>query len=114
MRIEDYRFGRIMIDGEAYSSDVIVSPEGVDASWWRKKGHELCCDDLEPVLASSPEVLVIGTGAYGLVKVLPEARRLMEENSDQVHVLPTTEACNRFNELARTGRRVVAALHLTC
>ena len=47
-------------------------------------------------------------------KVLPEARELMQKACDQVHVLPTTEGWKTFNELARTGRRVVAALHLTC
>ena len=115
MKIESYRFGSITIGNETYTSDVIVSPEEVNASWWRVRGHEVCCEDLEPVLAVKPQVLVIGTGASGVMKVLPEAEALLRERCAQVHVLPTTRAWKRYNELAENeGRRVVAALHLTC
>ena len=114
MRIEEYHFGSITVEGETCSSDVIISPEGVNASWWRQRGHELCCEDLEPVWEARPEVLVIGTGSSGLMKVLPEADALMRKRCSEVHVLRTPQAWKRFNELAETGRRVVAALHLTC
>ncbi len=115
MKIESYNFGRITVDGKLYTSDVIVSPDGVDDTWWRQKGHELAPGDLEPVWKANPEVLVIGTGAYGVMKVQPETDRLMRQRCAEVHVLPTTEAWRRYNELAARGdRRVVAALHLTC
>ena len=115
MSIDSYRFGRITVDGRDYTSDLIISPDGVDDSWWRQKGHEVSCEDLEPVWKANPEVLIIGTGAYGVMKVLPEADRLMRERCAEVHVLPTTQAWKRYNELAAQGdRRVVAALHLTC
>ena len=46
MNIEDYRFGRVVIDGRAYTSDVIVFPDRVKDNWWRNEGHELCPADL--------------------------------------------------------------------
>jgi len=115
MKIEEYQFGSITIDGQSYTSDVIISPDGVDATWWRERGHELSVKDLEPVLAAKPDILIIGTGESGCVKVLPEAAELMRRRCAQVHVLKTAQACRRFNELvAGESRRVVAALHLTC
>ena len=114
MKIEDYHFGSIAIDGEVFTSDVIISPEGVDPTWWRERGHELSVRDLEPVLAAKPEILIIGTGESGMMVVLPEANELMRKRCAQVHVLTTTRAWKRFNELAKEKRRVVAALHLTC
>jgi hypothetical protein len=115
VRIESYEFGSITVDGETYTSDVIISPEGVNTSWWRVKGHELCCADLEPIWQAKPDILIIGTGAYGVMRVLPEADELMRKRCAQVHVLPTTEAWERFNELSQQEKgRVVAALHLTC
>jgi hypothetical protein len=33
MIIEAYRFGRIDIDGHAYTSDVIITPERVVDTW---------------------------------------------------------------------------------
>ena len=67
--IDDYSFGRTQIDGQTYTSDVIVFPDRVDGSWWRKDGHSLCMDDLADVVAAKPKVLVVGTGAYGAMKV---------------------------------------------
>ena len=46
-QIESYDFGRIVIDGEIYIADVIVTPDGVKADWWRKMGHSLCQEDWE-------------------------------------------------------------------
>jgi len=115
MKIEEYQFGRIKVQGKVYTADVIIFPEGVNDSWWREKGHELSCQDLEAVWQARPEILVIGTGAYGAMKVLPEAHELMRKRCAQVHVLPTTQAWTRYNELlAGAEGRVVAALHLTC
>jgi len=115
VRIDGYQFGKITIGGKAYTSDLLIMPSGVKTDWWRVKGHELCVADLEPVWKAEPDVLIIGTGAYGVMKVLPEADSLMRQRCTEVHVLPTHEACRRFNELAQQqGRRVVAALHLTC
>lgn len=115
MSIEHYEFGRITIDGQTYTDDVIITPDGVDDSWWREKGHELCCADLEPVWKARPDILLIGTGARGVMKVLPEAHKEMDRKCAQVHVLQTDVAVERYNQLARKeSRRVVAALHLTC
>ena len=44
-RIDSCRFGGITIDGEVYTRDVIIRPEGVTANWWRKDGHGLCPED---------------------------------------------------------------------
>jgi len=32
MKIDSYSFGRIVIDGQVYTSDVIIYPDRVDAS----------------------------------------------------------------------------------
>ena len=115
MRIEHYQFGTITVDGKSYTSDLIISPGKVDASWWREQGHSVSRKDLEPVLAAEPQVVVIGTGAYGLMKVSPQASELLRERGVEAHVLPTDQAVGRYNELTEAGRqRVVAALHLTC
>ncbi|KPK65852.1 MAG: hypothetical protein AMK73_01800 [Planctomycetes bacterium SM23_32] len=114
MSIEHYAFGMITIDGQTCRSDVIIWPEGVDDSWWRVEGHSLCREDLEPVFAHGPEVLVIGTGAHGAMQVPPEVVRHMVGRCGEVHVERTAKAVALYNELSGGGRRVVAALHLTC
>ena len=112
-RIESYRFGGITIDGESFTRDVIIRPDGVLARWWRREGHSLCPQDLEGALEARPDCLVIGCGASGALKVPDETRRWIAERGIELVELPTGAACEKYNELSR-ARRVVAALHLTC
>lgn len=112
--IEDYTFGRLVVSGETHTRDAIVFPDHVRANWWRRKGHEVCPADLEEVLPAAAEVVVFGTGAHGLVKVLPEAREALLATGAAVIDEPTPSACETFNRLQAEGRKVVAALHLTC
>ena len=64
-RIEGYRFGRVVIDGDEQTRDVIVLPDRVLMDWWRADGHRLVLADLDDVVEELPEHLVVGTGAYG-------------------------------------------------
>ncbi|MFQ5909498.1 MAG: hypothetical protein ACE5IJ_02115 [Thermoplasmata archaeon] len=48
--IDSYEFGRIVIDGNEYRSDVIIDSDGVDAGWWRKEGHSLCAEHLRKAI----------------------------------------------------------------
>jgi len=114
VNIEDYRFGRIVIDGRPYTSDVIVFPDRVKDGWWRNEGHELCLADLEEVVQEKPEVLVVGTGKSGLMRVLPKTEEYLEQQGIKLKVERTAQACQTFNRLCGSGEKVVAALHLTC
>lgn len=62
MIIGAYQFGRIDVDGHAYTSDVIITPERVVDTWWRKEGHTLAIADLADVVAAKPDIVVVGTG----------------------------------------------------
>ena len=111
--IDSYTFGKIVIDGNTYNSDVIIFPDRVDASWWRKEGHKLHIEDITEIIQEKPEVLVVGTGNTGLMRVLPETKRYIESKGLELVIEKTEEACKIFNELSKS-KRVIAALHLTC
>ena len=112
--IESYKFGRIVIDGKSYSSDVIIIGDKVRADWWRKEGHRLYIEDLKEIINEEIDVLVVGTGYFGLMKVSDEVKRFFAERGVEVIVQKTGEACRTFNKLIESGRKVAAALHLTC
>ena len=114
MKIEDYHFGRIVIDGRPYTSDVIVFPDRVNDGWWRNEGHELSPADLWQVVQEEPKVLVVGTGKSGLMRVLSKTEDYLEQQGVKLMVERTAQACQTFNRLSRSGEKVVAALHLTC
>jgi hypothetical protein len=111
-RIEDYRFGRVVIDGNEETRDVIVLPARVVRDWWRRDGHALVREDLEDVWGELPERLVVGTGADGRMRPDPSLLDELRSHGVAVETMTTDEAVRRFAEL--DDARSAAALHLTC
>jgi len=114
MHIDEYEFGRIVINGAEYSQDVIIFPHHVQASWWRREGHYLHAGDLATVLESPPKVLIIGRGFAGAMQVPGELVQELEAKGITVHAAKSREAVALYNQLAPTTPDLVAALHLTC
>jgi hypothetical protein len=111
--IDSYRFGLVVINGKKYTSDVIISPGMIKCEWWRKGSHELCLDDIGDVLTENPEVLIVGTGESGLMRVLPETKQSVKAQGIRLILETTAKACWTYNQLCHS-QRIVAALHLTC
>ena len=78
-RVESYRFGHIVIDGRTYDRDVVILPGRVWDGWWREQGHRLAVADLGQVFDAQPEVVVVGTGFFGLMQVPAETREELEK-----------------------------------
>jgi hypothetical protein len=115
MRIDDYEFGRIRIDGVEYSQDVIILRGQVRSPWWRDAGgHVFAPEDLGEVIAAAPEVVLLGTGDSGRAEVLAETHEAFHKAGTRVIVDHTGRLVDEFNRLATGGRDVAAALHLTC
>jgi len=112
--IDGYEFGRVVVRGMEYRADVILLPHRVVDNWWRLEGHSLAPADLDVVVAAAPRVLVVGTGAYGVMHVPEETRSYLKAKGIEVEVMPTPGAVERYNGLAAAGENVAAALHLTC
>lgn len=113
MEIDSYSFGRIVINGKTYTSDVIIYPNRVDAAWWRKEGHLLQLADLAEALQAKPDVLVIGTGYAGVMRVPRETVDRIAAKGIEVKVERTAKAVEVYNDL-EGATSVIAALHITC
>lgn len=114
MRIEEYEYGRIRIDGREERSDVILTDE-LHPDWWRDEGHALSMDDLKIVVEAGPDVLVVGTGTQGNMRPEPGLEQELAERGIEVEVHRSPRAVERYNELTELGERsVAAAFHLTC
>ena len=111
--IQAFRFGRIVIDNVVYNRDVIIFPDRIRSDWQRRGGHNLAIEDLDEVLEGNPEVIILGRGVFGRMKVADELRELITERGIELVVLRTEGAIKAYNEL-RERRRVIAALHLSC
>lgn len=112
MRLSGYRFGRIEADGVPYEHDLAVLANDV-REWRRAEGHRVHPADLEPALAETPQILVVGTGFSGFLQVTAEAARMLHERGTELIAVKTPEAVEAYNDLSHT-KRTCALLHLTC
>ncbi len=62
-RLQDYRFGRLTVDGHEHTRDLIVLPDRVVADCSRREGHSLAIEDPDEVLDELPARLVLGVGS---------------------------------------------------
>jgi len=111
--IDSYQFGQIVINSKKYISDVILLPDRVRSDWWRKSGHQLSLEDIAEIISEKPEVLIVGTGASGMMEVLPEVKQALEIQGIKLIMETTDNACHTYNELCRS-QKVTATFHLTC
>jgi hypothetical protein len=114
MKIDSYSFGYMSIGGKGYSTDLIILPRGeVRNNWWRKQGHRLLPDDLERIEGAEPDIIVVGTGANGMMKVPNETLKYLKNICEEYIIEDTAQAVRSFNRL-QESRRVVGLFHLTC
>jgi hypothetical protein len=114
MKIDSYTFGFISIDGRGYSNDIIIYPDGtINNRWWRKEGHRLGIEDLDRLPHMKPEVVVIGTGASGLMKVPDETLQHLKTICEQIVIDTTSNAVRKFNFFSQS-KKVAGLFHLTC
>jgi hypothetical protein len=111
-RIEGYRFGRVLVDGEEQRRDLIILPGRLVRNWWRQQGHALVLEDLDDVLNELPERLIVGTGASGQMRPDPGTLDALRRRGVDVEVARTDVAVQRFAEADPAS--TAAALHLTC
>jgi len=113
MNIDSYSFGRIVIGGREFTSDVLISPKGVKANWWRAHDHDIALFDLGELIRMKPKILIIGTGASGVCKVLPEVVAWCRSSKVELIVKTTPEAVAEYN-IIEDKSSVVVAIHITC
>ncbi len=115
LRIDGYSFGRMTVGGREFMSDLILYPDGrIQDNWWRAQSHILLPGDITTVLDATPEKLVIGTGASGMMRVSESMVELCKNRGIEVEVCRTAAAVMRFNEAAEASTVVAACFHLTC
>ncbi len=103
----------MVIDGKEYTSDLIIFRDTIKSSWWRLEGHMLLPQDLEDVWNEKPEILVVGTGASGLMRISPHTLKALEAHHIELRSDKHGKAVTLFNALSHE-HHVAGAFHLTC
>ena len=72
-------------------------------------------NDIKDVLEKyKPEILVVGTGYYGFMKVEDDLKSYLKNKDIGFIEARTADAVKKFNELVEKGAKVLGAFHLTC
>jgi hypothetical protein len=69
--------------------------------------------DLDDVFSEDLDVLVIGTGFNGLMKVEDDVKHKARATGVELIIDKTEKAVQRFNEIC-LSKQTVGAFHLTC
>lgn len=118
MRIDGSKFGSITIDGKTYDHDVAIGLSG-EVSKRRKKlskeqygtSHVISKAEAKSVFEKGCDLIIIGTGQEGNVRLSPEAEDYFAKKECEVLLQPTQEAIQSFN---RSAKRKIALMHVTC
>ncbi len=107
--VRGYAPGRLRIGDREITTSVIVSPATLIEPWRPRRMGEFIAEDLEPAIALSPEVLLIGTGAR---QVFPSAAVVSALHAARIgfEIMDTGAACRTYNVLLGEDRLVAAAL----
>jgi hypothetical protein len=111
-RVDSFYFGTIIVDGKKYANDIKITPDGKVGE--KEKSHEITKHDVDEMILLGAELIIIGTGTAGAVKINNDAYVSAQVNGTEIVAMPTTQAVQEFNKLARTKRKVGAIFHLTC
>lgn len=114
MRIESFHFGKMVIDGISFSHDLIIHNDSIQSEWWRKRSHHLYLEDISVLKKEKCDVFIVGTGKFGLMKVDNDVINYCHQNLGEIIIKDTKDAVDIFNELANSGKHIIAAFHLTC
>lgn len=114
MPIESYSFGHMVVDGNTYSKDVLIYPDGsILSPWWRRSGHRLELSDIKEMIRMNPQTIIAGTGASGLMLPAAELKGYLHEHGMEFIALPTAQAVELYNGLVDNGK-IGGCFHLTC
>lgn len=101
--------GYIAINGQRYSSSLIVQPEAIDTEWQAVSVAALEPSHIEQLLATGADILILGTGRRQQFPSLALLKPVMLAGRT-VDVMDTSAACRTYNILMSEGRTVAAAL----
>lgn len=117
-KIEEVSWGTLRVEGarSAYK-DAKLWPGGSREWDWGETGTEhepgIRPEDVEELLAKGAETVILSQGMDERLQVMDETLELLEDEGAFVHVLPTEEAVELYNELA-AHEPVGALIHSTC
>ncbi len=120
--IESTSFGQVIVNGDTYDHDIVIFPDEIikRKKWITKDQHgtshkftkEEMKEYLNDVDKSNIDRVVIGTGQYGELALLPETKEYLKEHDVEFTERKTSDLVGQTNDYPR--ERTVFIIHVTC
>ena len=115
MRISDFSFGTITVDGTPYDRDIVIE-HGKVRKRKKKRSKALRGEfghtplSLEERIPWNARRLIIGTGASGAMPVMEAVKEEARRRDVELVIAPTAEALRELEHHPKSN----AVLHVTC
>lgn len=119
LHIDSTKFGEIVIDGEKYGQVLVIGGAVFERDEEKLRElfgttHQIGNWEIEALLQENPEIVIVGTGQEGVLKVEKDFLEQMEKAKVEVITAITPKAIEIYNEKAEESKRVNALIHTTC
>jgi len=116
--ISGTQFGSITVERKIYDHDIVINLKGEVIK--RKKklskkvygtSHTVSLEEAKFILQENAEIVIIGNGQHGVLRLSDEAKEYFRKKHCKVQVLPTPEAVEAWNN---EEGNAVGMFHITC
>lgn len=101
--------GWVRVGADEYRENLVLTPEHVAPGFAPSGFDALKADDFAALLANSPEIVLLGTGATQRF-LRPAVTAPLHDANVGFEAMDTRAACRTYNILVAEGRAVAAAL----
>jgi len=117
--INSTKFGNIVIDNKKYNQVLIIKDLIIERDYKKLKelfntSHKIGDWEVKELLKQNPEIIIIGTGQNGAMKVEQALIDKIQEKGIKVITEITSQAIETYNEYVKENKRVNALIHTTC
>ncbi|SEP72623.1 Uncharacterized conserved protein, contains Mth938-like domain [Ectothiorhodospira magna] len=103
--------GWVRINQTCHRHNLVVMPDTLITDWAPTLTEALSAGSLAPVLARTPDIILLGTGPTRLTPDQGLLQQCMAQGIG-LEIMDTPAACRTYNVIASEGRKVAAALVL--
>jgi len=111
--INEFKYGFFKVDKKDHYGDIKLIDGGVK-QWSTREGFKISVEDIKDILKTKPEMVLIGTGASGLLKISEGVEMEIRGRKVRLQKGKTMDMCELYNKLEKEGKKVNALLCATC
>lgn len=118
-KIDKLSWAKIKVDGKDYHQVLLVGDKVIprDVNKLNKlfgTTHGIGNWEKEELLSNKPEIIIIGNGWSGVLKVEEEFKEKCKKAGIDLRILLTQSAVAEYNRLIEKKKKVNALIHTTC